>query len=255
MGVVDSGQKIEGRVVRLDGVIPDASAVDATQIQVLQGIAHEVTADKAEDLWPEVAIVSKAAGNQVGHGAGRRQLIVGVDRGQVDGDLVVQRGVDRIDAQGEVGRFAVATSQREADVESAVPPVQQAGVQRLVVSSLLGIVADQRNVARWNVYRAALGGDLQLAVALLHRPHHGLFVRCADVQLLIGGDFCNGSEVDGDVSGEVGVQQKRPAVRLHDLAAQVIAIFQRDLIGENGGRQSQKRGEKNQLVFRQHLYL
>jgi hypothetical protein len=72
------------------------------------------------------------------------------------------------------------------------------------------------------------------------------------VQFFFGGNLRDRVELHGDVSSELGVQYESLAVGLHDLAAQAIAIFQSDLIGEYYRRYSQQHDESDELVFAQH---
>ena len=44
------------------------------------------------------------------------------------------------------------------------------------------------------------------------------------------------------------------AIDLDDLTAQMIAVLQRDLIGENCGRESQKYDEENEAALAQHVH-
>ncbi len=70
-----------------------------------------------------------------------------------------------IEGQRQVLRLAVTPGHGEANIHAAVPAVPQAGMQRLVVGGLLGIIANQRYVVFGGLDRAArLGGDFNLAV-------------------------------------------------------------------------------------------
>ena len=127
--VVDAPQEVQGSVVRLDGVKAESTGVHAAQIQVLQRVAHEVRGSEGEQPRIHVAVVAQAAGVQVGDGTGSGKVICGVDRTGVERDLVVERGMHRVECQGEVFGLAVSASHREAHIGSASPAAPQSGMQ------------------------------------------------------------------------------------------------------------------------------
>src|SRR5258706_4009587 len=126
-------------------------------------------------------------------------------------------------------------------------------MQSLIVGGLLCVVADKRNVSGSHLHCASsFGGDFDLSIAGGYGTDIGLLVRGGDVQLFIGGDLRDRIELQRNVSRELRVQDQRLAIGLHDLAAQVIPVFQSDLIGEHCRRNSQQHDESDKLILTQH---
>ena len=91
--------------------------------------------------------------------------------------------------------------------------MHQSRVQRLIVGSLFGVVADQGYVVFGRFHCApSLGRDLNLAVGSGDGTDRRLSVFQADVQFLISLDFLDGGKLNGDVSRGLGVQDECFAV-------------------------------------------
>src|SRR5208283_2906258 len=121
MRIVNAGEKIQRGVVGLNGMVTETAAVDSAQIHVLQHIAHEVHAREGEYSRLQIVLVLNSRCDQVGHGAGSRQGVVGVDRAHVNGKFVVLGGMHGIEGQSQIIGIAIAASQRETYIRSAVP--------------------------------------------------------------------------------------------------------------------------------------
>src|ERR1700692_909152 len=123
--------------------------------------------------------------------------------------------MDSVDRQRQIAGLAVAAGQRETHIHSAVPAVQQPGMQQLIVIGLLGVIADQHNVSGWNFHCATgLGSDFYLSVARGYRTDESLFVRCSDMQFFLGGDLSDRRELYSNVSRKLGVSDRSVAFRV-----------------------------------------
>ena len=65
------------------------------------------------------------------------------------------------------------------------------------------------------------------------------------MQFLVGLDGLNCVELEGDVSGGIGVQNERLAVGFDDGSGEAIAIFQGDLVGERERTEMARRSKQS----------
>src|SRR5579864_6388052 len=110
-------------------MITEAPAVYPAQIEELQCITHEIRRYKYKYLRIEVAVVAQSARHQVRHGRRARQAVIRIDRSGINRDLIVQRGMRRIECQRQILCLAVATRHRESDISAAIPSVHQPGME------------------------------------------------------------------------------------------------------------------------------
>src|ERR1700733_2442512 len=75
------------------------------------------------------------------------------------------------------------------------------------------------------------------------------------MQLFFRRNLCDRSEIDGDVPRKVCMQHQSLAVGLHDLAAQMVTVFQGDLIGVYRRHECQAQNGDSRYAFTQHCYL
>ena len=90
------------------------AAVNLAEIEELQGIRHVVRCSEDEEPGIEVPVVAESACGEIGDSAGRCEIVRGVDRRGVQGELIVECRMDPIKGEGEVLGFAIASSNREA---------------------------------------------------------------------------------------------------------------------------------------------
>ena len=111
--------------------------------------------------------------------------------------------------------------------------MQEAGVERLFVGLLLGIVADQRDFFLRRFHGAgSLGSDFEFAIGCGDRAYYRLSAFDRDVKFGAGLDVLDGVEFERDLTGGVGVQDQRLAIGLDDSPGQAVAVLQGDLVGE-----------------------
>src|ERR1700688_1300033 len=79
VGVVEASQKIQDSIFGLDGVIAESAAIYTAQVEILQSVAHEIPAHKTEYPGIDVVIVTNSCRDQIGHRAGRGQIILGIN--------------------------------------------------------------------------------------------------------------------------------------------------------------------------------
>ena len=104
--------------------------------------------------------------------------------------------------------------------------MQQARIQRLIVSRLLGVIPDQHNIRRGKFHCAAsLGGDFDLSIAGSDRADNSLLIGRTDVQFFIGRDLRDRGKLQRHIPGELRVQYQSLAVGFHDRTRQVVAIL------------------------------
>ena len=90
----------------------------------------------------------------------------------------------------------------------------ESGVERLFVGLLLGIVAHQRDFFLRRFHGAgSLRSDLQFAIVCGDRAYHRLSAFDRDVKFGAGFDVLDGFELEPDLTGGVGVQDQRLAIR------------------------------------------
>src|ERR1700733_11212435 len=75
------------------------------------------------------------------------------------------------------------------------------------------------------------------------------------MQLFFRRNLCDRSEIDGDVPRKVCMQHQSLTIGLHDLAAQMVTVFQGDLIGVYRRHECQAQNGENRYAFTQHCYL
>src|SRR5215467_7136770 len=93
-------------------------------------------------------IVTRAAACSVGRGRrhGSSRSVLGVNRVGIEAELVIQCLTSCKESDRKICGFAVPTGQSKADVQSSFPTLQQAWMQRLLISLLLGVVAQSFHV-------------------------------------------------------------------------------------------------------------
>src|SRR5215468_1322249 len=164
--VVETAEEIEGRVVVLDCMVTKAAAKYRTQIQCLQFIGEEVGSNESKNLLCHVMVISGATGPGIGYC--RRHctwsVVLAVNRVGIEAEFVVRRLPRAQKSNGKVRGFAVAAREREADVQTRLPRLEQPGMQGLLIRSLLRIVAQVLHLGPSRINLARGGRNLQFAV-------------------------------------------------------------------------------------------
>ena len=165
-------------------------------------------------------------------------MILGVDGVQAESEFVIQAGVHAVKCERKVFRLAIAACNGKSQVESSSPPMLQPGMQRLLVSRLFDVVANECDIGGCGFHRAALGSHVELSAICADGPNQRLASFQADVKLLLGLDVLNAGKLNRKVALRVGMQNNRFPVAFDYGAGEVIAVFQRDLIGCQCPRQN-----------------
>ena len=109
----------------------------------MERVGKEVGCDKGKDAFSDVVVIAEAAAGGVGRsrrcGAGR---VIGCVHNVGVGTELVMKGLARGDkSDGEVLGLAVAAGEGKAQIQTALPFLQDAGVQSLFVRRLRLIAA------------------------------------------------------------------------------------------------------------------
>jgi len=141
----------------------------------------------------------------------------------------------RIKGQSQVLGFAIASRDREAETDAALPAVHQAGVKFLLVSGLFGVIAEPRDIAGWCFHSAGFRSNGDLAVRRGDWPDGGFPILQTNVLFCFGLDLLDGVEFEFNIAGCIGMNDERLAVGFDDGSCQAITIFQSDLVSERCG--------------------
>src|SRR6266704_3522099 len=102
-------------------------------------------------------IVAQAPADGVGRGGwrGAGRVISGIDGIGVQAELIVRGLTNAIKGKREVSCLAIASGQGESGVYADVPGMEQAWMERLLVGSLLGVIAEGFHRGGWRFHRPA----------------------------------------------------------------------------------------------------
>ena len=211
-----------------------AAAEHRSQVQTLKRVGEKVSSSIGEDCLREVVIVPQPAADGIrgGRGTRPRRIVAGIDRVGVKTQLVVQSLARRHKCKRKILALAVAAGQGEAGVHACLPFFEQPRMQRLLVVCLARLVANSFDRRDWRFHHARFCRDHQLAVGSGNRAGGLLSIGQFNVQFLTRQNPLYRVPLQRDVASVIRMQHEGLAVGADDAAAEVITIFQRNLIGQ-----------------------
>src|SRR6266853_5451199 len=140
MGIVRASQEVKISGITFDYVHAQTTAQYRAQVEELQGIVIEIAVHEAEQAMRQIMVIARPAPNGIRSGVRRcrGQIVGGIYRGCVKNQLVAESGTDGIECNIQILGLAVAAGEGKTKIQAAIPALQKAGVQGLLVSRLFG---------------------------------------------------------------------------------------------------------------------
>src|SRR6516165_5670608 len=227
--VVGAGKQVEGGVRSVNGVITEAAAIDLLQIEELQLIMKVIRRNEEENLRVQIVAVTDSSEYRIRRNASSSRIVVGVVYGREVGLGFIVLGL-AVPGKPEVkvGSVTVPPSQRETEVQAALPVLNKRRMQIGFVGLLLLGRADGLGIGQGHSYVAAGGMNHQVAGFRCCGSADGSLVGCDHEDRFVGGHCLHLRPLNGDDIRVVGLQYELFAVGAINRSDQV-----RSVIGDN----------------------